>query len=193
MNARLVGEGVRADNRLVRLDVHPGVIADHPAGLDDLARVDVGSQVVERRAGVQRHDHFFEAGIARALADAVDGHFDLPRAAEHTRQRVRGRHAEVVVAVNRPDHPAALARARRLGDQVADRLLPFFRRHVADRIGDVEGRRAALDRQRADLHQKRRIGAPGVHRAELDIVAQAARQRHHLADAVERLLRGSCW
>ena len=81
MNSRLVSEGIRADNRLVRLNVHPGVVADHAAGLDDLARVDIGAQVVERRARMQRHDDFFQAGIAGAFANAVDRHFDLPRAA----------------------------------------------------------------------------------------------------------------
>ena len=89
-------EGVRPDNRLVRLNVHPSVVADHPAGLDDLSCVDVAVQVIERLARLERHCHFFEAGVARALADAVDGHLRLARARAQPGERVGRGQPEIV-------------------------------------------------------------------------------------------------
>eukprot|EP00959_Pyramimonas_sp_CCMP1952_P200557 4195075-Pyramimonas_sp.AAC.1 len=45
-----------------------------------------------------------KGGVARALADAVDGALDLTRAPHRPRQRVAGGEAEVVLAVRRDDH-----------------------------------------------------------------------------------------
>ncbi len=64
---------------------------------------------------LHRHHDFFERGVAGALADAVDGAFDLPRAAAHAGQRIRHRHAEIVMAMHREHAPcrnSARARAR---------------------------------------------------------------------------------
>jgi hypothetical protein len=62
---------------------------------------------------------FFERGIARALADAVDGAFDLPRAAGQAGQRIRNRHAEVVMAM---DGEHRLVRVRHAFDQRPQRV-----------------------------------------------------------------------
>src|SRR3989304_5786573 len=43
----LGGEGVGADDRLVRLYGHTGELRDQPAGAVDLRRVDVGGEVEE--------------------------------------------------------------------------------------------------------------------------------------------------
>ena len=69
----------------------------------DLGGVDAGGQVVDRAAGLQRHDHFFQRGVAGPLADAVDGHFGLARAGLQPGQGVGGGQAQVVVAVDRDD------------------------------------------------------------------------------------------
>ena len=54
-------------------------------------------------ARLERHHDFFERSVARALADAVDGALDLPRAGLHRRQRIRHRQAQIVVAVHADD------------------------------------------------------------------------------------------
>ena len=99
MNARFVRKRIRADNGFIRLDGNAGICADHTAGAGDLGGVNVGGNGELLRAGGNCHHHFFQTGIARALADAVDGHFHLPCAVCHARQRVRCRQPQIVVAV----------------------------------------------------------------------------------------------
>jgi len=180
-----VGKGIAADDGFVGLDNHAGVVADHAAGTDDLGGVDACMEVVVVAAGVQAHDHFFQAGVAGPLADAVNGDFRLAGAGADAGQRVGGRQTQIVVAVNRPDHPVA---ARRAGDQAAHQPVVFLRRRVADGVGDVKRCRPGLDGDGQHLDQEVRIGASGVFRAELDIVAVGFGVGNHLPRSLDDLL-----
>ena len=64
-----------------------------------------------RRSGLtlQAHDDLFQRGVARALADAVDGALDLPDAGGNRGMRVGDGQAEVVVAM-RAEHGAVRVR-----------------------------------------------------------------------------------
>ena len=185
MDAGFVRKGVRADDGLVRLDDDAGVVADQLAGVHDLRRVNAGDEVEDRAARVQRHHDFFERGVARALADAVDRDFGLARARADARQRVGRRQAQIVVAVNRDD---AVFDAGRVLHDAGDERAKLVGRGVADRVRDVERGGPGLDRFAQHQVQKLRLAAPGVFRAELDVLAQAARIAHHLDTLLHHLL-----
>ena len=82
VDARLVREGVLADDGLVGLDLDAGVARDHLAGAHDLLRVDraVHGEVLRPRA--QRHHDLLQRGVARALAQRVEGNLHLHRQSE---------------------------------------------------------------------------------------------------------------
>ena len=46
---------------------------------------------------VDRHDNLFQGGVARALANAVDGALDLPRARHCSGQAVGRRQAQIIL------------------------------------------------------------------------------------------------
>ena len=168
MDARLVRERVGADDRLVRRDVRPRALLQQPRGARELRRVDARVRAGEQLgARVQRHHDLLERRVARALADAVHRHLDLPRAGADAGQRVRDREAEVVVAVRRDDDAGMLRR------QLDDAAIVFSYSHgrrVADGVRDVQRRRAALDHGGEHVEQVLGIGARRVLRRELDLV-----------------------
>ena len=100
VDAALMGEGVTADDRLVVLHRERG------DGRDQLRRprqhlgVDAGPERHHVVAHPHRHHHLFERGVAGALADAVDGALDLAGAGAHAGERIRHRHAEIVMAMH---------------------------------------------------------------------------------------------
>src|SRR5437879_4119518 len=100
MDAGLVGEGVLADDRLVRLDVHARNVGEQPGGLEDLLGPDARLDSEEVLPRPERHHDLLERRVARTLADPVDGALDLPGTVHERGQRVRHRLTEVVVAVD---------------------------------------------------------------------------------------------
>src|SRR5438128_2693251 len=100
MDAGLVGEGVLADDRLVRLDVHARDVGEQPGGLEDLLGPDARLDPEEVLPRPERHHDLLERRVARALADPVDGALHLPGPVHERGQRVRHRLTEVVVAVD---------------------------------------------------------------------------------------------
>ena len=101
VDARFVRERVLADDRLVARNRHAGDARDQPrdVGYSRLVWMPV-SQVEERVARLQRHHDFLQRAVAGALADAVDGAFDLARAGHDRGQAVGHRHAQIVVAMH---------------------------------------------------------------------------------------------
>src|SRR6056297_2466525 len=170
--AGFVREGVVADNRLVARHEaadHRGQLARYRV---KLARVDGGLQVEQVVAGFQRHDHFFQRGIAGALANAAYRAFDLAGARAHRGQAVGYGQAEVVVTVGRDHHPVD---AVYIAAQPADACMHFFRGGVADRIGYVDGACTGLDHCSHDFIQEFRLGADRVLCRKLDVIAVLAR------------------
>ena len=168
VDAALVREGVPADDRLVVLHRERGRRRHQLGGAVELLGIDadlVGQHVAARLDG---HHDLFQRGVARALADAVDGAFDLPAAGADAGQRVGHRHAEIVVAVHREDR---LLRARHLLHHGAEHLVVFLGRGVAHRVGQVDGGGAGLD---GGLHAAAEIvdlGAGGVLGRPLHVLA----------------------
>src|SRR4051794_26843011 len=132
-------------------------------------RVDARADLEVVGARPQRHDDLLQCRVAGALADAVDGALDLPRAVLDPGQGIGDGHAEVVVAVGAEDDPP-LADRRELFDQVAEDLAIGFRRGVADGVGEVDRRRAGLDRRLRDLLEEFQLRSAGVLGAELDVL-----------------------
>ena len=118
-----------------------------------------------------------------ALADAVDGALDLPRAGLHGGERVGDRQAQIVVAMDADDG----AIAQRL-DDAADQRAVLFRHRIADRVGDVDGAGAGGDHGLGDLLQELGLGAGAVFGGELDVIDVTARQFDGGHGFVEHLL-----
>ena len=110
-------------------------------------------------AGLERHDHLFQRGVARPLADAVDRDLDLSRAVAHAGQRVGRGHAQVVVAVHRDDGPVDVGHVL---DDAPDQGAELVRRGVAGGVGDVDHRRAGGDDGLQHPVEVLRIGATGI-------------------------------
>ena len=170
VDARLVGEGVAAHDRLVALDGQAGDRREHPADRVEPLGLDAGRQAVVVEPGLQGHDDLFERGVAGALADAVDRALDLPGAGLAAGQAVGDGHAQVVVAVGADDRPVDVGHA--LLERADDRRV-LERRRVADGVRDVHRRGAGLDGGLDDLAEEVELGPRGVLGAELDVRATA--------------------
>ena len=87
VDAGFVREGVVAHHRFVDRDQNAGDLRQQAAGGVDLPGVDPHVDGLEDVApGLDRHHHLFERGVAGALADAVDGAFDLTGPVAHRHQ-----------------------------------------------------------------------------------------------------------
>ena len=152
--------------------------------------VDAGVERQHVAAGLDRHDDLFERGVAGALADAVDGALDLPRAAFDAGERVGDRQAEVVVAVDARRSPCRRSARARAASRNMRAIL--VRRRVADRVGQVDRRGAGLDRRLDAAAEDSRcsvrvasIGRP------LDVLDEVAGLRHRRGDDLQHLVLGS--
>ena len=172
MNAAGVCKGVGAHNGLVGLHGKAGNLTDQAACCHDLLGIDAHFQIKVVFAGFERHDGFFQRAIARTLAQAVDGAFDLARATDlDAGQRVGYGHTQVVVAVHAPDGLVAVGNTLTQGfDESAVQL----RYGVANRIGNIDGGGAFFDDCFNNLAEKIHFTAISIFGAEFHIGAQAA-------------------
>ena len=74
-------KSVSAYDRLVRLYLDSAPLLDQGTQRVDPHGVNSGLDTHTFPVNPERHDHFFEGGVPGALADPVDGDFDLSRAA----------------------------------------------------------------------------------------------------------------
>ncbi|MNS97555.1 hypothetical protein D3C72_1318920 [compost metagenome] len=169
-------ERVGAHHGLVGLHHEAGGLADHAAGGHDVLGVDVQVEPEVVPARLHGHDHFFERAIACALSQAVDRALDLARAADlHAGQRVRHGHAQVVVAMHRPDRLVAVGNALA---QHLDEVAVQLRNGVADGVGHVDGGGALVDHGLEHAAQEVGVAAVAVFGAELDVGDLVAREAH---------------
>src|SRR5947209_16731383 len=90
----------------------------------------------------QSCSHFFQGCISSPFANAVNRNLYLPRAAFDTSKSIGHGKAEIVMAMRGEDH---LLHARKLF-QHSEGGGVFRRGDVSDRIWNVDGARARLDR-----------------------------------------------
>jgi len=170
MDAGFVRKGVVAHDRLVDLHLQAGDAGETAADGDDAVGTDVRVRAAELLAsGRQRHDDFFQRGVASAFANAVDGYLCLTGASRNRCQCVGGAHAQIVVTMDRDDH---IVDSRHALLQVGHQIGVFGRRGVADRIGHVQRRRSRLDSGIEHLHQEVPIGAGRILGGKLDIAGE---------------------
>ncbi len=184
VDAALVREGVAADDRLVVLHRKRGRRRDELRGARQHGRVDAGPVRQHVVAHLHRHHDFFERGVAGALADAVDGAFDLPRAGAHAGERIRHRHAEIVVAMHREARQVGIRHA--LAHPLEQREI-FLRHGVADGVGNIDGGGAGLDRGLDAAAEEIELGAGAVLARPFDVVGVIARPRHLRDHHLDRL------
>ena len=139
------------------------------------------------RAGLDRHHHLLERGVAGPLSQAVDRALDLPRAAEcHAGERVGDGHAEIVVAMHRPDR---FIRVRNPLPERPYERAELFRHRVPDGVRDVDGRGAFFDRRLEHATQEIEIRATAVLGRKLDVGTVIARELHREPRGLVYLVR----
>ena len=169
MDAGLMSKGVAAHHRLVGLDEHAAQLGDQPGGAEELGVVEAGGHPEDLGVKPDRHRHLLEGGVAGAFADPVDAALHLAGARADADEGVGGGEAEVVVAVHRDGH---VLQGGDLHVEPLDELAPLVGSGVADRVGEVDGRRPRLDAAVQHLGQVVRLGAGRVHGRVLDVVLE---------------------
>ena len=130
---------------------------------------------------LERHDDFFERGVARALAEAVDGTFDLARAACDGGKGVGRGHTKVVVAVGCEDN---IIRTWHGFDQPFDQISAFHGGGVTNRVWNVDGCCARFDGDFDHAAEVIPLCASRIHRGPLHIVCEVAGMGDCVVDAL---------
>src|SRR5512133_1110518 len=100
MDAGFMRERISTDDRLVRLDHHSSTQTYQLTRLDDLRRVDVRLETKDCLPGYECHHDFFQRRVPRTFADSIHGDLCLTRSVQDTRQGVRRREPQIIVAMN---------------------------------------------------------------------------------------------
>ena len=138
-------------------------------------------------AGLERHGAFLHGSVACALADAVDGAFDLVDAGFNACQRVCNSHAEVIVHMAGQND---LLDAVGVLAQILDAGSVLLRNHVADGIRDVDGGSACLDGGLDYAAQEVEVGTGRVLGGELNVRAEALCVSDAVRDGLDYFVRG---
>ena len=142
---------------------------------------DAGVERHHIAANVQRHDYFFQGGVAGPLPDAVDGALHLARTGLYGRHRIRYRQAQIVVAVGGNDGLGMFAMGAQR-DFIED-TRHFAGHIVADGIRQVDGSGARAQHRIDNFHEKFDVGAHGV----LGGVFHVGRERTRVGHLLDRL------
>ena len=176
VDAGLMGKGIAAHHRLVGLDEHAAQLGDEPGGAEELGVVEAGGHPEDLGVKPDRHRHLLEGGVAGALADPVDAALHLAGAGTDADEGVGGGEAQVVVAVHGDGH---VLQGRDLHVEPLDELTPLVGSGVADRVGEVDGRRPRLDAAVQHMGQVVRLRARRVHGGVLDVFLEGFGQPRH--------------
>ena len=182
-----MGEGVGADDRLVGLHGHARDALHEVGGAGELGRDDAGMRIELVAVHPDRHDDLLERGVARALAEAVDRALDLPGAVTDAGHRESGRHAEVVVGVDRDRD--VLDADDVVGDAL-DAATEVLGELVAGGVGDVDDGRARVDDRLDHALEERLVGAAGVLGVELHVIDVALGVLDAVHGALDALVLG---
>ena len=122
--------------------------------------VDIQVQAEIVAPGLECHHDFFERTIPGPLSQSIDRAFNLPSPADlYASQRVGNRHAEVIVAMHRPD---CLVRVGYAFAQGRDEVAVQLRNRIADRIRNIDSSRAFLDDSLDNSAEKIHVGAVAI-------------------------------
>ena len=146
--------------------------------------MDVGGYAERGLPHVQQDHDFFQRGISGALADAVDGQLELAHARLHRGQGIGDAQAQVIVAVRA--HRDAV-RAVQILDHAAEHGGVLFGHRVADRVGQIDDRRAGANRPADRFAKKIDFGAARVLGGKFDFRAMIARVAHVIGDGFQGL------
>ena len=185
VDAALVGEGVPPDDGLVVLHREVRRRGDEFRGAGQHGGVDAGGERQHVAPGADRHDDLLERGVAGALADAVDGAFDLPRAALEPGQGVGDRKPEVVVAMD-GEH-GLVGVGHPLADGAENRPV-LVGGGKADGVRQVDRRRSGPDRRLDAAAQVLGLGAGRVHRGPFHVLDQVAGLGDGRSDDLQHVL-----
>ncbi len=83
---------------------------------------------------MQCHDNFFERGVSGPFPNPVNSDLRLPGSGHQSGQGIRGRQAQVVVAVNGYH---CIFNPRSVGHNPSNQRLELIWRGIADRIRDI--------------------------------------------------------
>ena len=115
----------------------------------------------------QGHYHFFKRGVTRPFANAVHGHFHLPRPVHNTGQRVGRCQTQIVMAVNR-NH--GLINVGHTIVDVFDLFAVLTRQAIARRIGNIDNRCPGLNNGFGQATQEIKVGATGIFGVKFNII-----------------------
>src|SRR5258708_19120866 len=99
VDSSFVSERIRADDCLIRSDDSARDFCEQPACREKLIEFDAGGDAETVFANRQPHRDFFERSVAGALADSVDGTFDLANTSSYCGQGIGDSKPEIIVAV----------------------------------------------------------------------------------------------
>src|SRR5208282_447389 len=169
VNAGLVRKCIAPGDGLVGLHRNARNLRQHLAGSIKMFAGDCGLVGIAVRTHPHGHDDLFQRRIAGALPNSIDRALHLARTLLYSRERVRDRQTEVVVAVGRDRY---FVDTGDLLAQRADEGAVFFRHAVPDRIGNVNSGSASRDDCFDHLAEKRDIGTGGVFGREFNVGAE---------------------
>src|SRR5258708_18058618 len=174
MYAGFVRKSVAADNRLVRLHAKADDLREHLTGRVNLARIDSSFEGQPITAHVQRHDNFFQRGIAGAFPNSIHCTLDLSRAGFDRREAVCHRQSEIVMAMNADSDVVSIT-----NDTLTDRpheLREFIGESVPDSVRHVENRGTFGHRGGDYLAEIINVAPRHVFGRELDFAGEGPRQ-----------------
>ncbi len=178
MDAGFVGEGVASDDGFVGLNRNTGNFAEQLTGGKKMLGGDTCLVRIAVMTYAHGHDDLFERGVSGALADAVDGAFNLTGSSGDGGHGVGDGHAEIVVTMGGDsDVLDSLDAAADGGDQFAE----FRRDGIADGIRNIERSGAGFDYGVEYLAEEFGIGAGGVFGRKFDVIAKRFRKRYRFA------------
>ena len=186
MDAGLMSKGIGTHDGLVRLHGKAGDSGDQTRGAEDVFGLDPGVHVEQVLAGLDRHDDFFQGGIAGALAKPVDGALDLPSTGDYRGQRIGDCQTQVVVAMNGKHRSVSVGNTL---EQLADHVGVLMRNGVADSVRDIDRTCAGVDGRLDDAAQEIDFRTPGVFAGKLHIGAEVARLGHRPNGLLDHLVR----
>ena len=189
MNPRLVGEGVRANDRLVGRWAEGDDLAEHLACRIELVQLDAAFNSVVVRAHIKGRRDLFQGRVACALADAVYRAFDLACAGGDGGQRIGCGKPKVIVAMRGENDTFRIDGRDALAD-FAKHLSVFLGGRVTDRIRHVDRGGSGLDGYADHVDQKAPVRASRIFGRELDVVNEGAGKPNRTLPRGRELLDG---